>query len=103
MGPGAFVGAGSNRLISKRKRFWHRNRCPPPYAGTTGVLFVNEMEDLMTSLSRILMALVLVAFAGGTASSVYAQGSGTDADKVDCKKTPNHPKCKAGEEGGRGN
>ena len=55
----------------------------------------------MTALRRILMALVLVGFAGGTVSSVYAQGSGTDADKVDCKKTPNHPKCKAEEGGGR--
>ncbi len=54
----------------------------------------------MTALTRILMALVLVAFAGGT---VYAQtgGAGGGADeKVDCKKTPNHPKCKAGGDSG---
>lgn len=40
-----------------------------------------------------LLALVMAAFASVTFAG--ATGSGTpEQEKVDCKKTPTHPKCK---------
>lgn len=54
----------------------------------------------MTALGRILMVLVLAAFTTGQVLAAAHTGAGGDGDeKVDCKKTPNHPKCKAGGSG----